>query len=282
MNFFKNKFYLSLTVGILSLALLVSILWAGGFIAGYTDRKTESKTIKVLTVGNSFADDAVSFLSEIAESVPGHSIHYTKANIGGCSLAKHVSLIIACEEDSTLKPYAKEYCLKDLLQADSYDFVTIQQVSSMSFKWESFQPYAGELIEFIREYQPQTEIIIQQTWAYPNVTKLEEWGITYDEMHAGLVESYKRLASGYKMRILPVGEAIYNAYQQDSTLNLWREDVHHANENGRYLAGCVWFGTMTGVSPKKVKFIPEGMDEKIAAFLRKMADSEIKRQKREN
>ena len=39
MNFFKNKFYLSLTVGILSLALLVSILWAGGFIAGYTDRE---------------------------------------------------------------------------------------------------------------------------------------------------------------------------------------------------------------------------------------------------
>ncbi len=280
MNFFKNKFYLSLTIGILTLALLASILWANGFIAGSTDRDFKNKTIKVLTVGNSFADDAVSFLSEIAESVPGYSIHYTKANIGGCSLEKHVNLIKVCEDDPSQKPYAKEYCLKDLLLADNYDFVTIQQVSSMSFKWESFQPYAGELIGFIREHQPQSEIIIQQTWAYPNAQKLENWGITYDEMQAGLVKNYDKLASDYKLRLFPVGEAIYNAYKQDTTLNLWRADIHHANENGRYLAGCIWFGTMSGVSPKKVNFIPEGMEEKTALFLREVADSEIRKQKR--
>jgi hypothetical protein len=61
---------------------------------------------------------------------------------------------------------------------------------------------------------------------------------------------------------------------------LWRADIHHANENGRYLAGCIWFGTMSGVSPKKVNFIPEGMEEEAALFLREVADSEIKKQKR--
>lgn len=280
MNFFRNKLYLGLIIGILSLILLSAILWLNGFIAGTADQTPQSKNLKILTVGNSFADDAVSFLSEIAESVPGYSIQYTKANIGGCPFEKHVTLIRNCEEDPALKPYAGGYCLKDLLQADSYDFVTIQQVSAQSFIWESFEPYAGELIAFIREFQPETEIIIQQTWAYPNTAKLENWGITFDEMHTGLVANYNRLAGEYKMRLLPVGEAIYNTYQQDSTLNLWRPDIHHANENGRYLAGCVWFGTMTGVSPLKVKFIPEGMDEETAIFLRKMADAEIKKHKR--
>ncbi len=77
MNFFKNKFYLSLTVGILSfLALLVSILWAGGFIAGYTDRETESKTIKkVLTVGNSFDDGSVFFPKLLISSRIQYSLY---------------------------------------------------------------------------------------------------------------------------------------------------------------------------------------------------------------
>lgn len=256
----------------------LSPLYAGNS----TSDKPGPQSLKVLTIGNSFADNAVTFLPQIAASVPGYQIDVTKANIGGCSLERHVNLIKACQENPDQKPYMKKYCLEDLLQMDRFDFVTIQQVSSMSFKSETFQPYADELIRFVKDYQPNAEIIIQQTWAYPNFDRLKDWKITYDEMHNGLVKSYQILAEKHNMGIMPVGEAFYNSHKKKNSIDLWNTDRHHANVNGCYLAGCIWFGKMADVSPKQVKFIPEGMDSKTASFLRKMAAKELKRQKKNN
>ncbi len=150
-----------------------------------------NKTLKILTIGNSFANNACTFLPQIAESVPGCRIEITKANIGGCSLEKHASLIKECENDPTLKPYSEKYCLKELLQMDNYDFVTIQQDSKSSFRSESFQPYADILIMFIKKYSPHSTITIHQTWAYnPNCKRLKDWGIARKEMHSRLVKNY--------------------------------------------------------------------------------------------
>ncbi len=95
--------------------------------AGETaNNKSEDKTLKILTVGNSFADNACTYLQQITESVPGLSIEITKANLGGCSLERHASLIEACNKNTGSKPYPGDYCLEDLLKMDAYDFVTIQ------------------------------------------------------------------------------------------------------------------------------------------------------------
>jgi hypothetical protein len=273
MNYNRRKFFRCVIICAVCFFSL-SHLYAGDS----PSEKNAGRSLKVLTIGNSFADNAVTFLPQIAASVAGYEIAVTKANLGGCSLERHVNLIQACEEDPENKPYSKKYCLKDLLLMDDYDYVTIQQLSSLSFKPASLQPYADELIRFIRENEPQAEIIIQQTWAYPNPDRLEEWGITYDEMHAGLVESYNLLAGKHNIRIMPVGKAFFNTHKKNSKIDLWNNDRHHANVNGCYLAGCVWFGIMADVFPKKVEFIPQGMDQKTAKFLRKMAAREIKRQ----
>lgn len=268
MKFFRQK---------ISIFIVINSLWIIGFHATATG-KPEGKQVKILTIGNSFADNAATYLSQIAESVPGYKISVTKANIGGCSFERHVNLIKDCENDASLKPYAGKYCLKELLQMDVYDFVTIQQVSSASFKINTFEPYAGELIKYIRHYLPEVEILIHQTWAYPNEGRLNDWKITYDEMHNRAVDNYASLASQYNLRILPVGEAFYNTYRANSDLDLWNKDRHHANTNGCYLAGSVWFSQMTDVSPKKINFVPKGMEPKTARFLRKMAAREYKKQ----
>ncbi|MCA1760760.1 MAG: hypothetical protein LC658_13410, partial [Bacteroidales bacterium] len=122
MKFFNQKTFIF---------ILVSALWMNGFPKAAIG-KPEGKHVKILTIGNSFADNAVTYLSRIAESVPGYKISITKANLGGCSLERHVKLIKDCENDASLKPYQGKYCLRELLQMDDYDFVTIQQVSSSS------------------------------------------------------------------------------------------------------------------------------------------------------
>src|SRR5690606_4922932 len=236
-------------------------------------------TKSVLTIGNSFADNAATFLSQIAESVPGYTIEITKANIGGCSLEKHAALIGECRKNPDLKPYYQKYCLQELLTMKDYDVVTIQQVSHLSIHADSFEPFAHELIDFIRKNAEESEIKVHQIWAYgPGSDRLEKWEMTREEMQSRLVQNYTDLASRYNLDILPSGNAFYTAFEKNPKLDLWSRDRYHANPNGCYLAGCVWFGELFGISPKKIQFVPDGMEPKTAKFLRKMAAKVVNNQ----
>lgn len=209
-----------------------------------------NKTVKILTVGNSFANNAITYLPQITASVPGCEILITPANLGGCSLERHANLIGECDNNSSLKPYQGKYCLKDLLLMDNYDFITIQQVSTASFKPDSYYPYADILYKFLKEYAPHANIIIHQTWAYsPDNKTLKEWQLTHDEMHAGLVLGYNKLAERFDLDILPTGNAFYRSIKKRPDIDLWAKDGKHAGIDGCYLAGCVWFAKFFNISP---------------------------------
>lgn len=260
------------------LILFVGIsLSSNAYASVFSEKSQRNKSIKVLTVGNSFADNASKWLEPIAASVPGYNIAVTKANIGGCSLERHVNEIYKCEQNSDAKPYYKKYCLEELLTMDDYDYITIQQVSSLSFKPESFQPWADSLIAFIKMHSPESEIIIHQTWAYAtDCTRLNAWHLSRRQMQEGIIKSYNQLADQRDLEIIPSGAAFYNATTHQDDLYLWNKDGYHANNEGCYLAGCVWLGKLLNISPKKVKYVPEEMDQKTAKFLRKTAHKTLK------
>lgn len=243
-----------------------------------SQNKETTKTIHILTIGNSFAVNALHYLDEITESVPGCEIKISRANIGGASLKKHADLIAACKKDTTLKPYRQgPATLEEILKRDKYDIITIQQVSSSSFRPEDYQPYADILIDFIKTYAPSSKIMIHQTWAYsPTCKRLKGWGITRDEMHAGLQKCYNGLAAHTNFDLLLSGNAFYRSFNEEPNIYLWRDDGFHANFNGCYLAGCVWFGTLFNVSPEKIQYVPEELNQQTAEFLRKIAAKEIK------
>ncbi len=234
------------------------------------------KTVKVLTIGNSFAENACTYLKQIVASVPGCNVEFAKANIGGCSLSKHADLIKKCAADPTLKPYRKKYSLKELLQKDSWDVVTIQQVSHSSFKPESFHPHADELVAFIKLHAPDAEILIHQTWAYaPDCKRLNGFGVNRNQMHEKLVGCYSDLSQHFGgLRILKSGEAFTRSLAANPAINLWTKDGYHANSEGCYLIGCVWFSELFGLSPERITFLPQGMDGDVAAKLRKAAVSQ--------
>lgn len=234
--------------------------------------KEVSDTIRVLTIGNSFANNACKYLKQITESVEGCNIIIGKANIGGCYLEKHADLIKQSELDLTLKPYNGK-SLKDWLLTEDWDIVTIQQVSHLSFKSETYQPYADEIRDYVNKYAPQAKIYIHETWAYaPDCHRLKGFGITSDQMYQGLKKNYQVLSERYNSTILPSGDAFYRSSKKKEELDLWSSnDWFHANENGCYLAACVWFKELFGKSPKKIKYRPEELSKKTARFLRRVA-----------
>lgn len=256
------------------LFLIVIALWFIHFpvISQSVKNSGPTKTIRLLTIGNSFSNNACKYLSQIAASIPGYKIEITKANIGGCSLEKHANLIATCKKDNSTKPYNGNYCLVDMLKQGPYDIVTIQQLSLLSFKPESYQPYANTIVEFVKQHAPGAEIRIHQTWAYAeDCQRFEKLGISREEMHTGIVNSYQALADELNLEILPSGNAFYQASKKYPTIDLWSKDRYHASDYGCYLAGCVWFGELFGVSPQKVKFVPESIEPKSAERLRKIA-----------
>ncbi len=183
-------------------------------------RKTEEKmTEKVLSIGNSFTRDANLYRKLINKYDPENSFEVTQADIGGCSLEKHLRLAKGNEadpENPEFRCYNNPeyiepgiYGLKPMLLAYKWKYITIQQVSHESAYIDSFRPYAAELVAFIKKYRPESEIIIHETWAdRVDNPRLIPQNLDQAEMYRRLNKAYATIAQELGgLRIIPVGDA---------------------------------------------------------------------------
>jgi hypothetical protein len=299
-----------------ALLLGIGALWLAATLAA-----TERDALKLLTIGNSFADNALAELRPIARAA-GKELTYLRANIGGCSLERHARHLRQAEAGepegraykNIIDPLTgdrRDFTLPEALAHLPWDVVTIQQVSHSSYKRETFQPHADELLEAIRRYAPTAEIVIHQTWAYRDDHPFfqGEDGFTAAKMHAGLRENYDWLAAEKGLRLLPSGEAMHLARQtprwnytpdpsfdfanpptgqlpdQAGSLHVgwtwgtnresgepeFRLDAIHANTAGCYLAGVVWYRSLFGADAAPANYLPKGLSAEEAADLQSHA-----------
>ena len=181
----------------------------------------EKRTVKVLMIGNSFTASVMREAPALAKA-EGLPLDIVQCGIGGCPLDKHWANVEKAG-DANFKPYgiatsfssnpAKKLPSKanvtDALVAEKWDIVTIQQASGKSAFYDTYEPYAGNLIAKIRELAPQAEIVIQETWSYaPYDQRLAKWKMTPADMYASLKKAYAQLAAKYKLRTIPTGDAV--------------------------------------------------------------------------
>ncbi len=283
------------------------------------DASCGPESVKVLTIGNSFADDALAFMEAFAFA-GGKSWHVLRANIGGASLARHIQALeahAADPNDSAGRPYrgkidpqnesVRDFSLMEALQADDWDYVTLQQFSNFSFIPESYEPAAGKLIKLIRQELPRAEIVLHQTWAYHDAySGFEDPDFDSTVMHRKIADAYRALANHYQLRIIPTGEAFYQARtlhgwhnsidpifnfecptpyqlpdQSDSLIKGWTWhppgddaklvlDYKHASPSGQYLAGAVWYAFFFE-EPAPAIHMPETLSAEQALLLRTTA-----------
>jgi hypothetical protein len=275
---------------------------------------TPVKQVKLLSIGNSFSGNTSKYLNDIVKSSGNCELIFGHAMIGGCSLEKHWNL--ACKNEANPEdPEGKSYVyknkkagLKEMLTAEKWQYVTIQQYSLISFKMETYRPYAKNLYDYIKKYAPDAEVVIHQTWAYRSDDKeLYKGDFNAVKMYQQLTEAYYTIAKELGCRVIPVGTAFQLAYespewefktdptfdyknpkypdlpQQLHSLNIgygWKTtgenrklgvDTHHANAAGEYLGGCVWFEFLFKEDVRKIKFHPQKVSEEDAAFLKNIA-----------
>jgi hypothetical protein len=93
---------------------------------GTTPAAPPRTSVRVLTIGNSFSDNATEYLPTLAEA-GGKQLVLYKASLGGCSLERHVKLARAAQDDpqsAVGRPYGKEgakYSLPEALVKNKWD-----------------------------------------------------------------------------------------------------------------------------------------------------------------
>ncbi len=233
-------------------------------ILSFKETERTDKTLKVLAIGNSFSQDATTYIKQMALA-DNVDLRVANAYIGGCSFERHYNNITNGTKDYRLTYYTPEetfifgeVSLEQCLKAADWDIITVQQVSGLSGKYNSYFPFAPELINYVKTIHPNAEIRVHMVWAYaryfPGITN--NGYITQDNMYTQVVEAYERFS--YEMgglKILPSGRAMQIArrYIGDSL----HRDGFHCSELGRILTGWVWFEALTGISALESKFIPK-------------------------
>lgn len=269
------------------------------------DNAPTAKTLNVLTVGNSFSVCLERYFPSVVRSVPGCDVHLESIHIGGCTLERHWNNIVA-EEGNPDDRYFKDFTYRQKFESRPWDFVSIQQASGLSWRPESYFPFAERLTDYIKQYAPTAEVVIQQTWSYrPDEPRLKEWGLDQKEMYDKLAAAYANAAARLNLRVIPVGLAMQMARQKQpggyepfdraelTYPNLpdmsryfcgnlsWKDektlegDAYHLNRRGEYLQACVWFALLFEKPATEIRFVPEEIAEDDALFLRETAQKAV-------
>ena len=117
--------------------------------------------MKILSIGNSFSQDAHRYIHDIAKK-EGVNIKCVNLYIGGCSLRRHYVNMLGDVEG-----YAFEFngettglkvSIKEALMSDEWDYVTLQQNSPDSDDFETYTPYGRELAAYVRKFCPKAKL----------------------------------------------------------------------------------------------------------------------------
>ena len=233
--------------------------------------------MQILSIGNSFSQDAQTYLYRMAKSMFSVNLF-----IGGCSLDLHYRNMLGDKNN-----YSLEVCnvrtgfnmsIKEALLSRKWDVITLQQVSSASYRYESYFPYVEELAAYVRKCNPAAKLYIHETWGYETgCEKIERQGFrTMDEMSERVFATYAKVAETIGADgIIPAGHGLLAlSHAQDKPVH--RDGSHADLGIGRYMLGCVWYETLTGKpAPENFSDFDVEVTPEEAALVREVAHKTV-------
>lgn len=227
------------------------------------------KTTKILTIGNSFSRDATCYLHQFTKA-SGIETLIWNLNIGGCPLERHWENVEKDDASYILEingfSAERKMSIAQALAAEDWDYISLQQASGFSGWKESYEPFTGLLVAYIREKAPQAKLLMHETWAYDTTgthVQFLRYHRNQQEMFEKLLSCYTETAAKYDMTVIPCGEIIQKVRKlpafdmENGGISLTRDGYHMSFEYGRYLLACIWTKKLFGVSLKENTFVPD-------------------------
>jgi hypothetical protein len=211
---------------------------------------SQKQPTNVLFIGNSYThmNNLYKIYQNLANS-KGKNVTADTLAVSGSSLQGH-----------TLR--ANTY---KKMKAKNWDYVFIQGYSrelsrdSATIEQQTV-PYAKQLIDSIKTYNPCARIYYYMTWGYADGFKDSIPDDTYLAMQERIQRGYLQLSEstgGYP--IAPVGMVWKNVREAYPELNLYAPDNAHPSIFGSYVAACTFYtaiykeSPVEGTCPKKIE-----------------------------
>lgn len=209
--------------------------------------------MNILSIGNSYSQDAHRYLYEIAKA-DGVSLHTVNLYISGCPLNVHYRNMLSDERayelevDGTLTFF--KVSLKEALLNREWDYITIQQASHVSPDYETYQPYLNELYAYVKKYAPKAKIVIHQTWSYSEGDERMQNVLGYEKQ----IDMFRDIESAYNKAARDIGGAkiIRSGALLQELTNAGISEIHrdkwcHVTYGaGRYAVALLWYRFLTG------------------------------------
>ena len=217
--------------------------------------------MKILTIGNSFSQDATAYVERIALS----DIYVRNLYIPGCSLEMHYNNMLTGEKAYEYQKNGKKICMTNLekaLDKMQWDVVTIQQVSYLSGIIDSYFPYINELVKFIKQNIPNAKIVFHKTWPYATGcphTGFSNYEYNTKTMYDSINQTVKEISSQFNIAVIDTAYYVYNSYLKNMDIPLYRDGFHLSIPHGRYLAALCFYMHFYKEEEINLKYLPKGM-----------------------
>ena len=232
------------------------------FIPNHNCRPLPSNTqsLKILAIGNSFTEDAFDFLPDLIQSAKIKNITIAQLIHGGSSLKDHYK----CYQENSATYYflvrsdqgafvAQSYTLQQAITYTDWDIVVLQQLSCDAGRYQTYQPYLDNLTCAIKLNCKNAGVVLawQMTWAYGSqctFVGFNYYNRNQKKMYKAIVETNKILLANTDIDIIiPSGTAIQNLRNtslNNPPLEITRDNQHIDLGAGRYTLACTWFQTL--------------------------------------
>lgn len=243
------------------------------------------ESLKILFVGNSFAEDTSKHMADIALSMGLKTVKIGVLYVGGCSIDRHYD---HARGDLGVYTYylnegegwnsTPEFKISNAVRSDGWDWIVIQHGTCGTSRYTSPECYEklGPLVDYLKSLLPQAKIAFNLTWLGEATFQHHEI-ISYNGNMTLMRENLEKvtkqvIVDNPKIDVLiPTGTAVENARTSHIGL-LTRDGYHLSLDKGRYIAALTAISTLGGIDPEKASWAPDGVDE----YARRVAVESVK------
>ena len=249
--------------------------------ASYDVTVSQANRLKVLMIGNSFADDTINYAYEIAKNsgIPEENILVADIYIGGCSLATHWSNAqsnaaayrFGLEKEGWFDGNSyTEWTMEQAIKYADWDFITFQQNSGNSGLVNSYS-CLQDLMDYVYgiatdtvnnpNANPNVKFVWHQTWAYQQDSTsnaFKTYGSDQMTMYNMILDCLKtQVLTKDFVAVIPNGTAVQNARTSVIGDTFSRDQHNHLSYGaGRYIASLGLVGTLTGRDMTQITWKP--------------------------
>jgi hypothetical protein len=238
--------------------IFVTLLLSG--CAQFQDCSADPQCARVLFIGNSYTyvNDLPATLSKLAQSA-GQRLETGMRAEAGWTLAQHFDSAATLEQIKSAK----------------WNFVVLQEQSqipaSQSAREAGMYPAARSLAAKIKADSASPLLFV--TWAHQSGWP-ENGQPGYEAMQLQINGGTMALAQELKAPVAPVGFAWLAVTRTYPQINLWQADGSHPNEQGTYLAACVFYTVIFQKSCEGLSYTGS-IPKENAAILQKVASDTV-------